>query len=860
MHACVWVVLEHHSETLEKLSRHINTISPKLGPHTTPWPIVHKYSRDICAALVHLFVNQIIHFDIKLDNIVVSSNKEQAILIDFGCATRFPRISTTRRPFETETMALISVTGNTSHRAPEIINGIARYRQNPDHSSTLCCEKQPSFELGCILFELAMCGKHPLPGYPGGYGPSGKVTFTFESEDLFPMKPPQFPKEFCDLVRSLLQYDQENRMPLLRAFEVLLNIESPSPSELLSFYSCVVPLTNDAGTLASKATCQILCGSSTEDCVDTLNKALDVEPFFSPALLLLHYLSLCQMKTDSRHQQAVQASLIGKTASFTATDVEYTRAIINKKHRTTLPELVLTALWTRHISQDSETFNTTLLLLKKSPAIQQQHPPVSIFLKSLIYTRNEMMMEALLELENGDIDSALAFVANAFSLFECEVIPTTGDSHQCDYLPALLFLYCVHCVINDHVSLHQHIPTCLSLTFSHPLSHATDMRKHCMSVLRDTKGVSEWKDLVSTASFRSKHWSCMYFVASWCMFCSSSTDKPDSSAAHFFVEMSEMPPSREKPITCSVGQINWSASSFTSLGLCYQMGIGGVKKDDHKAVSLYQRAVDAGDAQAMCNLAVFYEWGDDCVGQDINKAVKLWQRAAGSGNTEAMNRLSRCYYLGEGVGKDRFKAATLQERARAGEFYSRSVMDVGVRVTLRSIEETDTELWYKWLTDPDVTRYMFFPTVSMEWVRRRTSSAATSGVMHQTDFVFGIDYNSGGSEWVSIGYGGLYNVDWKSRNTSLGITIGEKSLWGKNIGTEAVWLLCRYAFKVLNLHRVELICEAENTRGARCYARCGFKNEAVKRHYAFKEGRYVDALLMSILEDELPCDLTALIS
>ncbi|KAH3714284.1 hypothetical protein Pelo_19208 [Pelomyxa schiedti] len=264
MHACVWVVLEHHSETLEQFLTHFNTTtSPnKLSPQTTtPWPIVHKYSRDICAALVHLFVNQTIHFDIKLDNIVVSSNKEQVILIDLGCATKFPRANSKRRPFESKTQSVISATGNQNHRAPEIINGIAQYRQNPDHSSTLCCDKQPSFELGCILFELAMCGKHPLPGYPGGYGPSGKVTFSFESEELFPMKPPQFPKEFCDLVRSLLQCDPENRMSLLDAFNVLLNIESPSPSELLSFYSCVVPLTDDAGTLTSKATCQILCAS-----------------------------------------------------------------------------------------------------------------------------------------------------------------------------------------------------------------------------------------------------------------------------------------------------------------------------------------------------------------------------------------------------------------------------------------------------------------------------------------------------------------------------------------------------------------------------------------------------------------------
>ncbi|KAH3766951.1 sel1 repeat family protein [Pelomyxa schiedti] len=604
MHACVWVVLEHHSETLEQFLAHINTItSPnKLSPQTTtPWPIVHKYSRDICAALVHLFMNQTIHFDIKLDNIVVSSNKEQVILIDLGCATKFPRANSKRRQFEIKTQSVISATGNQSHRAPEIINGIARYRQNPDHSSTLCCDKQPSFELGCILFELAMCGKHPLPGYPGGYGPSGKVTFSFESEELFPMKPPQFPKEFCDIVHSLLQCDPENRMPLLEAFDVLLNIESPSPSELLSFYSWVVPLTDDAGTLTSKATCQILCGSPTEDCVDTLHKALDVDPLFSPALLLLHHLSSsCDQpkKTDSRHQQAaVEASLRGKTASFTATDVELTRAVINKKHRNTLPELVLTAVWTRHISLDSESFhNATLLLLKKYPtttararAIQQQeqhHQPVanlSIFLRSVINTRNKMMLEALFELQVGNIDSALALVANAFSLFESEMISATaaGDSMPQQRMDRP----CVNSIIE--------------------IQHSTSI-----SIIRNNR---------FSRTVVVLHVLC-----------------------------------------CTVGPIRWG--SVTSLGICHEFGVGGVEKDTHKAVTLYQRAADAGDAMAMCILGLCYDNGDG-VEKDIHKAVTLYQRAADAGNARAMFNLGVCYQNGDGVAKDIHKAATLWQRA-----------------------------------------------------------------------------------------------------------------------------------------------------------------------------------------------------
>ncbi|KAH3763209.1 calmodulin-dependent protein kinase [Pelomyxa schiedti] len=682
----MWIVLEHHSETLAQFLTHITnkTTARKLCPcTTTPWPIVHKYSRDICAALVHLFVNKTVHFDIKLDNILVSLNQEQVVLIDFGCATTIPR-ATTSREFEAATEFVISATGNLSHRAPEILNGMAKYRQNPDKSPTLCCDKQPSFELGCILFELAMCGKHPLPGYPVGYGPSGEVTFSFESEDLFPMKPPQFPKEFCDLVRSLLQCDPDKRMPLLEAFKVLLNIDSPSPSELLSFYSCVVPpLTNDAGTLTIKATCQILSGSSTEDCVDTLQKALN------------------QMTVNF---SAVQASLRGKTASFTPTDVEFTRAIINQKHRNTLPELVLTALWTKHISQEAERFRR---------------------LNSSLNFYEEC------DLEVGNIDSALGLVANALSLFESEMIKI-GESQlshiDCDYLPGLLFLVCLCQCINDHVSLHHRIPTCLLPAFSCALSSSTEeMRAHCVLVLNETTNVtsdpqhetpchnnnkeevvSEWTDLVSTASLKcnihqqpqsasstttsssERLWSCMYFVALWRLFCcSSSTDnnpQQGSSAAHIFVEMA--PPPAVSPgsvstggkptiaITCSLGSIHWGSSSIASLGICYDCGVGGVDKDIHKAVSLYRMAADAGDTRAMCNLGWCYANGDG-VDKDIHKAVTLYQMAADAGDARAMSNLGVCYQNGIGVERYVNRAVTLWQRAAdAGD--ARSMCNLAV--------------------------------------------------------------------------------------------------------------------------------------------------------------------------------------
>ncbi|KAH3760949.1 calmodulin-dependent protein kinase [Pelomyxa schiedti] len=326
---------------------------------------------------------------------------------------------------------------------------------------------------------------------------------------------------------------------------------------------------------------------------------------------------------------------------------------------------------------------------------------VSTPLTSATHTRNETMMEALFELQVGNIDSAITLVANAFSLFDCDLSCSNhggGEpsllSHEgmCEYLPGLLFLVCLRCVINDHFSLHRRIPPCLSLVFSRAISSTPEeMRAHCMRVLSDTSRTSEqeWTDLVSTASLRGnvdqhhqqesaatsswseeQSWSFKFFVALWKLYCSPSSSYHHQISSAQIFEMSGAtnlpPPPQASPPSCAenntLRMIPWRAASVTFLGFCYFFGVGGADKDIHKAVTLYQLAADAGHADAMCKLGARYASGTG-VDKDVHKAVSLHQRAADAGDTMATFFLGVCYINGEGVTKDAGKAVLLWLRA-----------------------------------------------------------------------------------------------------------------------------------------------------------------------------------------------------
>jgi RimJ/RimL family protein N-acetyltransferase len=52
------------------------------------------------------------------------------------------------------------------------------------------------------------------------------------------------------------------------------------------------------------------------------------------------------------------------------------------------------------------------------------------------------------------------------------------------------------------------------------------------------------------------------------------------------------------------------------------------------------------------------------------------------------------------------------------------------------------------------------------------------------------------------------------------------------------------------LNRVELMTDADNMRGRRCYEKCGFVEEGVLRQHRLIEGRFGDTIMMSVLREE----------
>ncbi|MDQ5900440.1 MAG: ribosomal-protein-serine acetyltransferase [Patescibacteria group bacterium] len=100
-----------------------------------------------------------------------------------------------------------------------------------------------------------------------------------------------------------------------------------------------------------------------------------------------------------------------------------------------------------------------------------------------------------------------------------------------------------------------------------------------------------------------------------------------------------------------------------------------------------------------------------------------------------------------------------------------------------------------------------------------------------------------------VGVIGMRYVDMTLKSTEIGYWLGE-SFEGKGIMTKSVKRMLAYAFKELQLHKVEIRCAEGNRRSQAVAERLNFVKEAMLRDNGYINGRYHNQLVYSLLENE----------
>ncbi len=153
----------------------------------------------------------------------------------------------------------------------------------------------------------------------------------------------------------------------------------------------------------------------------------------------------------------------------------------------------------------------------------------------------------------------------------------------------------------------------------------------------------------------------------------------------------------------------------------------------------------------------------------------------------------------------------------------------GVQVKLRPTKITDAEKSARWLNDLGVKKFLGMTSPVTKESREKFLIKRLRSQNEKNFSIIEID----SGEYVGNVY--LYNIDFNKKKAEVGIFIGEKNVWGKGYGTDAIEIIKKYAFDKLGLCKLYLSTYVENIAAIKCYQKAGFKEKEEKDNLLFFE-------------------------
>lgn len=157
---------------------------------------------------------------------------------------------------------------------------------------------------------------------------------------------------------------------------------------------------------------------------------------------------------------------------------------------------------------------------------------------------------------------------------------------------------------------------------------------------------------------------------------------------------------------------------------------------------------------------------------------------------------------------------------------------------IRRAEPDDSSAIYEMFSSPTVyTGTLQLPYPSREYWRKRIS---------ESDSCYHLVAVSGEHVIGIVSVNTFPNRPRRRHVGHIGISVSEA--WqGKGVGNALMQAGIDLADNWLNLTRLELEVYADNEPAIRLYERFGFEREGILRQHAFRDGRYVDSIMMGRL-------------
>jgi ribosomal-protein-serine acetyltransferase len=143
------------------------------------------------------------------------------------------------------------------------------------------------------------------------------------------------------------------------------------------------------------------------------------------------------------------------------------------------------------------------------------------------------------------------------------------------------------------------------------------------------------------------------------------------------------------------------------------------------------------------------------------------------------------------------------------------------------------QMWMPWATDD------YSVESALEYIKRTLKEFGETGT-------FGLSVVLSGK---FVGALGFHNLDSNNKSAHVGYWL-TKEAQGKGLMTRCTRILIDYLFDELNLNRVQINCNVENTKSRAIPERLGFQLEGIHRQVEFRANKFGDWAIYAMLKED----------
>jgi [ribosomal protein S5]-alanine N-acetyltransferase len=174
------------------------------------------------------------------------------------------------------------------------------------------------------------------------------------------------------------------------------------------------------------------------------------------------------------------------------------------------------------------------------------------------------------------------------------------------------------------------------------------------------------------------------------------------------------------------------------------------------------------------------------------------------------------------------------------------------RLLIRKIELNDVDDLFEVFSDPEVTHHM---TWEVSKTKEETLKNFITVVMERHKKGESVDWSIVHKDSKKV-IGNCAFVGWSDQHSKAEIGfVLNKHYWGKGFASEVLKELIRFGFEVIQLNRIEGVCDPDNVGSEKVMQKVGMKFEGLLRKNEYIKGEFRDTKVFSILKEEYSLDV-----